>query len=72
MALQSPDSKQPQTFKQALELHKAIDKKIGLEGLSDFHKALEAGDKPKARRIANILPNSNPLKKDLLKLLDLV
>lgn len=72
MALQSPDNKPTQTFKQALELHKAIDKKIGLEGLSDFHKALEAGDKPKARRIVNALPSSHPLKKDMLVMLDLV
>jgi len=61
-----------QKFKDILKQHDEVKAKLGMQGVTDFNKAIEVGDKPKAREIINSLPKSNDVRRSMERLVSYV
>ena len=61
-----------QTFKDLLKQHDEAKKILGMQGLAEFNRAIETGDKPKARAAINMLPKSSPVRGSMERLFSYV
>lgn len=61
-----------QTFKELVATHQDVVAKIGIRGVSDFQRAVDAGNKTKAKAIANELPDTSPVKASMLRLINFI
>lgn len=61
-----------QTFKDLLAQHEETKRLLGMTGVAEFNRAIDAGDKSKARAAINMLAKSNPVRQSMERLLEYI